>query len=90
MKFFNYSQPAWWLIAFGIILAVFIPLIPNVKTNFIYGLAILSIALGLIVLFAFWVDWKDLQKRRNTYHIEPFKKRFEKYQRRHQFDNRKN
>ena len=86
MKFFNYSHPAWLMLALGVFMAIFVPLIPNVKTHFVYGLAMICIGFGLLGLYAFWVEWKDLQKRRNTYHIEPFKKRLEKYQKRHQFN----
>lgn len=82
MTFFKYSQPACWLLALGVISATAFALIPEVRDNFPYGMAILSICFGLIALYAFWVDWKALQKRRNTFNVEPFKARLERFHQR--------
>lgn len=79
MKFFNYSQPAWWLLLMGIIIAIVVPMIPLVRPTAVYALAIWVLGLGLLALFAFWVDWTREEKRRNSYQIEPFKVRLEKY-----------
>lgn len=82
MKFFKYSQPAWWLMALGLISAATLPLIPHVRDNVAYAIAMIFIGFGLMALYAFWIDWRALQKRRNTYNIEPFKKRMERFHQR--------
>lgn len=85
MKFIQYSQPVWWILLSGVLAAMILPLVPHIRPGAAFGIAALLIGIGLLALFAFWVDWKELQERRNTYHIEPFKKRLEKHYKRRQF-----
>lgn len=66
----------------GVIIAIFAPIIPLIRPTASYALAILLLGFGVLALWAFWVDWSREQKRRNSYNIEPFKVRLEKYYRR--------
>lgn len=82
MKFFNFAKPVWWLLLLGVIVAIFAPMIPLIRPTAAYALAILLLGFGVLALWAFWVDWNREQKRRNSYNIEPFKVRLEKYHQR--------
>ena len=82
MNFLKYSQPVWWLFFLGLISAVTLPLIPHVRENAAYAVALSFIGFGLISLYAFWVDWRAIKERRDTYTVEPFKKRLERFHQR--------
>jgi ABC-type nickel/cobalt efflux system permease component RcnA len=56
-----------------------LPLIPHVRETAAYAVALSFIGFGIITLYAFWVDWRALKKTRNTYTVEPFKKRMERF-----------
>lgn len=90
MKFIKYSQPVWWILLSGGLTAALMPFVPHIRPGAAYGIAAFLIGIGLLALLAFWVDWKELQDRRNTYHIEPFKKRLEKYHKRRQLLTKRN
>jgi predicted ABC-type exoprotein transport system permease subunit len=82
MDFLKYSQPVWWLFFLGLISAITLPLIPHVRETAAYVVALSFICFGLLALYACWVDWKAQKKARNTYTVEPFKKRLEKFHQR--------
>ena len=84
MKFTKYAQFELRVILIAVVAAIFLPLIPHVKAPLVFGLCYLLIAVALMGLHISWTEWKALQKRRNSYHIEPFKKRLEKYHKRRQ------
>jgi ABC-type nickel/cobalt efflux system permease component RcnA len=79
MNFLKYSQHASWLFFLGLSSAVTLPLIPHVRENAAYAVALSFIGFGLIALYAFWVDWRALKESRDTYSVEPFKKRLERF-----------
>mgnify|MGYP000076537717 CR=1 FL=1 len=84
MKFIKYAQFELRVILITVVAAIFLPLIPLVKGPLVYGLCLMIMGFALMGLHISWTEWKALQKRRNTYHIEPFKKRLEKYHKRRQ------
>lgn len=84
MKFIKYAQFELQVILFAVLAAIFLPLLPLVKGALVYGLCLIIIGFALMGLHISWSEWKSLQKRRNSYQIEPFKKRLEKYHQRRQ------
>jgi uncharacterized membrane protein (DUF106 family) len=84
MTFTKYAQFEFRVILFAVLAAIFFPLIPLVKGALVYGLCLIIIGFALMGLHISWIEWKALQNRRNSYHIEPFKKRLEKYHQRRQ------
>lgn len=84
MKFLKYAKFELRVILLAVLAAIFLPLIPLVKAPLVYGLCLIISGFALLGLHISWTEWKALQMRRNSYHIEPFKKRLEKYHKRRQ------
>lgn len=86
MDFIRFSFPSWLALLLGAAIALIVPLIPDAKPGLGYVLGIIFWECGFLAMWAFWKEWHEQKIKRNTYTIEPFKKRLERYRNRHQLN----